>query len=157
MTIWDIRSKYIEQIRTLPERLDEMVAGLSEDQLETTYGEGKWSIRILVHHLADSHANALARFKWLLTEDNTAVKVYDQEAWAALPDYQMPIEPSLAMLRGLQERWAYLLSKVPENAWKRTVQHPEDGEYSLDSLLEAYAGHGEKHLGHIRQALRRLK
>lgn len=156
MTIWDIRSKYIEQIRTLPERLEELVADLDDGRLETTYGEGKWSIRILVHHLADSHANALARFKWLLTDDNTTLKVYDQEAWAAMPDYQMPLEPSLAMLRGLHERWAYLLSKAPESAWSHKVQHPEDGEYTLDSLLEAYAGHGEKHLGHIKQALSRM-
>ncbi|HOP07320.1 MAG TPA: putative metal-dependent hydrolase [candidate division Zixibacteria bacterium] len=156
MTIWDIRSKFIEQIRTLPERLDEMVAGLDGRKLDTTYGEGKWSIRTLVHHLADSHINGFARFKWLLTEDNTILKTYNQDDWAALPDYEMPIEPSLAIIRGLHERWAYLLSNTSADVWTRTVQHPEDGEYTLDSLLEAYALHGEKHLGHIKQALARL-
>jgi len=143
------RRNLINRLRVLPLDLEETVSGLSDEQLDTPYGDGKWTIRELVHHLAESHMNGFARFKWLLTEDNTTLKVYDQEDWVDLPDSRMPLESSLAILRGLHQRWAYLLELVDESLWTKTAHHPEDGEYTLEQLLEAYAGHGEKHLGHI--------
>ncbi len=150
------REKCIKQIRELPEKLEAIVVGLSDETLNTTYGEGKWTVRQVVHHLADSHINAVARFRKPLTEDNPTLAVYNEKEWAKLPDIKLPIEPSLQILRGLHLRWSTLLSALDGTVWDRTAQHPEDGEYKLWQLLKVYAEHGEKHLGHIRIVTDRL-
>lgn len=115
------RTAMINQIRMLPTKLEDAVRRLNDAQLDTPYGEGKWTLRQVVHHLADSHINALSRFKLVLTEDNPIIKPYRQEQWATLPDsLKQPLEPSLQILRGLHYRWSALLENVPESAWQRT-------------------------------------
>ena len=131
------------------------MTGLSDAQLDTPYGEGKWTIRQVVHHLADSHINAIIRFKKLLTENNPTLSTYEQDEFAKLPDITLPLEPSFEILRGLHQRWAVMLEGLDGSAWGRTAQHPEDGEYTLDSLLQVYAEHGVKHIGHIKGLLDR--
>lgn len=149
------RNDYIKQIRWLPSALEQAVAGLSDKQLDTPYGEGKWTVRQVVHHLADSHINGIIRFKKLLTEENPILSTYEQDEFAKLPDMNLPLEPSFEILRGLHERWAVMLEGLDESAFGKTAQHPEDGEYTLDSLLKVYAEHGVKHIGHIQGPLNR--
>ena len=144
------RQELIGQIRQLPQSLADLVGKLSDEQLDTPYGEGKWTIRQVVHHLADSHCNGLARFRWVLTEEYPTLKPYDQDRWARLVDARtLPLEPSLAILRGLHERWVILLESLSEDSWFRKGNHPEEGDVSIEDLLVAYANHGIKHLGHI--------
>ncbi len=144
------REQSIKKIEALPALLEEAVRGLSDRQLDTPYREGGWTVRQVVHHLADSHINALVRMKLILTENRPTLKPYDQDAWSKLPDSHLPIAPSLSILRGLHERWATLLRSIPEEAWSRVAVHPEAGEMTPDRLLSMYSGHGEKHVGHIR-------
>jgi hypothetical protein len=142
--------KKIERIRALPSVLEEAVKGLNDRQLDTPYREGGWTVRQVVHHLADAHMNAFVRMKLILTEERPAIKPYDQNAWAALPDSAaMPIGVSMEILKGLHDRWALLLDRVKEDEWKRTAVHPERGEVTLEGQLTVYAGHGDKHVGHI--------
>jgi len=144
------RREKIEAIRKLPDELEAIVQGLDNRQLDTPYRAGGWTVRQVVHHLADSHMNAFIRLKLIVTEDNPTLKPYDQDAWAALPDGKsLPIAGSLSLLRGLHERWAALLQSLPEDAFQRTAQHPERGSVTLESQLVTYAGHGRKHVGHI--------
>lgn len=144
------RSEKINRIRDLPSALENLVLDLDDAQLDTPYRDGGWTVRQVVHHLADSHLNGYARMKWILTEDRPALKTYEQDDWAKLPDYtELPIEPSLAILRGLHARWAMLLDRLPDSTWSRTAQHPEVGDVSLDDLLDLYARHGESHMGQI--------
>jgi uncharacterized damage-inducible protein DinB len=144
------RQEKIDKIRKLPAALEAAVRGMTDQQLDTPYREGGWTVRQVVHHLADSHMNAFVRMKLILTEERPTVKPYDQERWAELPDVQrMPIGSSLMMLQGLHERWCMLLERVPETAWSRAAVHPESGEMTLERLLTIYASHGEKHIGHI--------
>ncbi len=149
--------KKIEKIRALPAALEEALKGLNDKQLDTPYREGGWTVRQVVHHLADAHLNAFVRMKLILTEKRPAIKPYDQNAWAALPDTtEMPVGVSLEILRGLHDRWAMLLDRVPDDGWTRTGLHPERGEVTLEGQLTVYAGHGEKHVEHI-MGLRRMK
>lgn len=151
------RRKKIDMIRALPGEVEEIVKGLNDKQLDTPYREGGWTVRQVVHHLADAHMNAFVRMKLILTENKPALKPYDQDAWAAMPDTtEMPIGVSMEILRGLHDRWARLLERVPDAGWSRTGIYAERGELTLDHHLNVYSAHGAKHVGHIAQ-LRRAK
>lgn len=151
------RGRKIERIRDLPAALEEAVRGLNDKQLDTPYREGGWTVRQVVHHLADSHMNAFIRMKLTLAEENPHLKPYDQDVWATMPDAAgMPIGVSLEILRGLHDRWYHLLRGVADGGWVRTASHPERGSITLESQLQTYAGHGDKHVGHI-TGLRKAK
>lgn len=141
---------WIDEIKALPGRLRTAVMALSETQLDTPYRTGGWTIRQVVHHVADSHANALVRFKLALTEDNPTIKPYQEADWALLPDYRLPVEPALRMLEGLHLRWAAMLESMDDEQWNKTYFHPASGEKSpLRKALGMYAWHGNHHLAHI--------
>jgi uncharacterized damage-inducible protein DinB len=144
------RREMIARLRELPARLEAAVGGLSDAQLDEPEGEGEWSVRQVVHHLADANMNGFIRMKLVLTEEKPILKPYDQEKWAQLPDTtRVPIELSLEILRGLHERWSALLEGLPESAWQRSGVHLENGLQTLDDLLFAFVGHGENHLQQI--------
>jgi hypothetical protein len=144
------RAARIEQIRDLPSALHAALRGLTDEQLDTPYRPGGWTVRQVVHHLADSHMNAFVRMKLILTEDRPTLKPYDQNAWALLPDSSTaPLGASLALLDGLHARWTIVLTGVREEQWGRSARHPETGELTLEGLLQTYSAHCAKHLGHI--------
>ena len=143
------RNSKITEIRDAPPIIRAAVQGLNDEQLDTPYRDGGWTVRQVVHHIADSHANAYLRFRWLATEDYPTIKTYDQDVWAALPDSQLPVTSSLKLIEGLHERWAAFLELLPDEAWSRRGMHPERGEVSLDDLLNIYADHGAHHAGQI--------
>ncbi len=144
------RLEKIASIRNLPVVLEASIEGLGDPQLDIPYRSGGWTVRQVVHHLADSHLNAFIRMKLILTEEKPTLKPYDQDEWAKLPDASMPIGSSLAIIRGLHERWVSLLEAVPESSWNRSALHPEIGEVTLESLLLTYAGHGQNHVQQIK-------
>ena len=146
----------VDRLRILPDLVAKAVRGLNDEQLDTPYGEGKWTVRQVVHHLADSHANANARFKLTMTEDRPNLQTYDQDRWATLGDMNLPLEPSLEILRGIHRRWASLLGSLPTEAWNREADHREDGVYTLRSLVTVYAEHGEKHVKQITDLRQRM-
>jgi hypothetical protein len=144
------RKEMINQIRHLPLKVESAVIGLSDSQLNTPYGEGKWTVRQVVHHLADSHLNAFTRFKLTLTENKPTLRPYDQDEWAKTYDTkEAPIQSSILILKGLHERWSDLLDRVPESSWSRPAYHPENGDLVLDDLLRIYSHHGDKHVESI--------
>jgi len=103
----------------------------------------------VVHHLADSHMNAVVRTKLILTEDGPPLKGYNQDDWAQLPDTRLPIRPSLDLLKGLHERWTRLLQSITEEQWVRTGMHSESGQITLENILNTYSRHGENHVAQI--------
>lgn len=142
-------------IGELPKKLKLLTENLREEQLSLPYRPGGWTVRQVVHHLADSHLNSIIRFKLALTEDTPTIKPYDEAAWANLRDTAItPIEVSVRMLEAIHLRWINLLDGFTEADWQKKVFHPErKAEMKLDEFLGLYAWHGEHHLAHIRLAL----
>jgi hypothetical protein len=153
----DTRAAHIQTLRLLPERLKAAVSGLDSDQLETPYREGGWTLRQVVHHVADSHANAYVRFKLALTEDWPTIKPYEQAAWANLFDSQaLPVKVSLDMLVPLHLRWVTLLESLSEEDFQRGYVHPENGRQNLAQVLAMYKWHSDHHTAHITNLRQRM-
>jgi len=151
------RRTFIQQIAEAPGKLCAAVAGLNEGQLDTPYREGGWTVRQVVHHLADSHLNAFVRFKLALTENEPPVKPYDQQRWAELPDAKAaPVEPSLMLFESLHKRFTGLLTSMSAADFERTMNHPEQGIVKLERYLSLYAWHGRHHIAHITSLRERM-
>ncbi len=150
----DPRAEAIEKIRRLPQQLEELISGLSPQQLTAKPLPNEWTVAQNVHHIADSHINSYVRCKLMATEDNPTLKPYDEGAWALLSDGSSPdLSDSLALLKALHARWAQFWDNLPEDAWQRTGQHPESGPVTLARQLDLYVQHGEAHLDQIRRTL----
>ena len=146
----DDRREAIDQIATLPEKLQAAVEGLTDVQLDTPYRPGGWTVRQVVHHVADSHINAYARFRLALTEDGPTIKPYKEARWAELPDAgTAPVTLSLDLLSALHDRWVRLLRSLEDEAWERVWHNPETGTLALGEALIHYAWHGRHHMAHI--------
>lgn len=144
------RAVCVAQIGEMPARLFVAAAGLTPAQLDTPYRPGGWTVRQLVHHIADSHMNAFARFKLTLTENEPTIKTYQEALWAELADTKTPpIEPSLAIIENLHRRWVILLRSLGPADWPRKFRHPEWGSATVDFLLAQYSWHGRHHVAHI--------
>jgi hypothetical protein len=123
----DIIEGWIMEIEKAPALLREAVKGLSEDQLDTPYRPGGWTVRQVVHHLADSHINSYIRFKLALTENNPTIRPYDEAKWAELGDSRQPVGISLMLLEALHVRWVILLRSLLPEDYERTFYHPDSG------------------------------
>ena len=144
-----IRNAQIKTLRELPERLRAAVHGLSDAQLDTPYRPGGWTVRQVVHHVPDSHANCYVRFKLALTEDWPTIKPYDEAAWAKLADSRMPVDASLAFTEALHGRWVALLESMTEEDFEKGYAHPEKGRQTLATVLAIYDWHSRHHTAHI--------
>ena len=148
--------KWISDIEALPADLRKTVQGLTDAQLDTRYRPGGWTIRQVIHHLPDSHLNSFIRFKWALTEDEPHIKPYFEDRWAQLPDYSLaPVSASLDLLEALHRRWVVLLRSLTRQDLDRQFIHPESGPANLAETIGAYAWHGQHHLTHIQDTIRR--
>ena len=144
------RATDVADIAALPQKIRAAVAGLDDRQLDTPYRPEGWTVRQLVHHVADSHMNALVRLKLALTEAQPTIKPYDENAWATLADMRLPIDPSLAVIDGLHRRWDALNAVLKDADYGRTFVHPEHGKtFTLDWLLQNYGWHSRHHVAHI--------
>ncbi|MGY6522978.1 MAG: YfiT family bacillithiol transferase [Mongoliitalea sp.] len=143
---------WIATIKEFPALLEAEVQDLIEEQLNTPYRDGGWTVRQVVHHLADSHMNSFCRFKLALTEENPTVKPYHEELWAELPDGKSaPIADSLAIIRAVHRRWVVLMRSMNIEDFQKTFYHPERQQsIALDFNVALYAWHCRHHLSHIR-------
>ena len=152
------RQGWVAEIAACPANLRAAVYGLDKHQLATPYRPDGWTVWQLVHHVADSHMNALVRFKLALTENHPTIKPYDEVAWAKLPDTERtPIEVSLALTETLHARWVNLMEAMSDADWQRTYHHPEGRrDFRLEQVVSSYAWHCRHHTAHI-TALRQRK
>ncbi len=147
-----MRQAAIDDIAATPGKVRAAVARLSDAQLDTPYREGGWTVRQVVHHVADSHMNAYVRCRLALTETQPTMKPYEEGAWANLEDARSaPVEVSLKLIEPLHERWVWLLRSVKTEDYARTLLHPDFGVKNLDWLLFLYSWHGKHHTAHITQ------
>ncbi|MEL6616977.1 MAG: YfiT family bacillithiol transferase [Bacteroidota bacterium] len=147
---------WIGEIAALPAQMRAAARGLTDGQLDTPYRPGGWTLRQVIHHVPDSHLNAVLRFKLALTQDRPTINPYNEAAWAELGDVPVtPVETSLDLLAALHARWVALLSSLAPEAWDRTYLHPDDGEISLRRVPGIYAWHGRHHLAHLTTTIER--
>lgn len=149
------RAEAIAAVEAAPSRIRAAVSGMSDDQLDTPYRPGGWTVRQLVHHVADSHMNAYCRLKLTLTEDVPTIRTYEQALWAELADSELPVQVSLDLLDAVHRRWVVLLRSMTEQDWERRLDHPEVGAMGVDQLLALYAWHGKHHAAHIAELVKR--
>jgi hypothetical protein len=151
------RSAAIESIRQLPRNLRAAVADFSEQQLDTPYRPGGWTVRQLVHHVADSHINAYVRVRLALTEDWPTISDYQETRWAELEDARTAaVSTSLDLLQALHARWVPLFASLTEPEWRRGYIHPANGRQSVEQVAMLYDWHGRHHTAHITQLATRM-
>lgn len=152
-----IRAAHIQTLRLLPERLKAAVADMDDSMLDTPYREEGWTVRQVVHHVADSHTNAYVRMKLALTEDWPTIKPYDQDAWADLSDARwLPVQVSLDLIAALHVRWVSLLESLSDEGFRRGYVHPESGRQNLAQVLALYDWHSRHHTAHITNLRQRM-
>ena len=146
----EMRASAVDAIATLPAQLGAAIAGWNDEQLDTPYRPGGWTVRQLIHHIADSHGQSSTRLRKALTEDSPTIQAYDEKLWAELPDdREAPVAFSLALLNGTHARWAFLQHRLSPEQWQRTFVHPESGTWTIDAVTQLYAWHSRHHLAHI--------
>jgi hypothetical protein len=148
---------WLNDIKFLPTSLENAIVNMDEAELNTPYREGGWTIKQVVHHVADSHMNAYIRFKLALTEQLPTIKPYEEKKWAELKDVEkLPPNISLTLLHALHSRWYEAIKDLSKEEWEsRKVFHPEHKkEISLWYLLGMYAWHGKHHVGHVKSKVK---
>lgn len=151
------RAASIRVYENVPSRMRDAVASLSDEQLDTPYREGGWTVRQLVHHVPDSHMNGYIRTCLALTEDVPTIKPYDETAWAELPYARTgAIELSLTMLDTVHARWLTVLTALDDTDFARRFRHPEHGERTLDWHVQLYAWHGPHHIAQVTRLRERM-
>ncbi|MEP3373826.1 MAG: YfiT family bacillithiol transferase [Maribacter dokdonensis] len=151
-------SKWIEVLETLPKRLSALVDNFSETQLDTPYREGGWTVRQVVHHMADSHHHSYTRFKWALTENRPLIKVYQEKEWSNLIDARTaPISLSLSYLTALHAKLVYLLKRLTPEDMENSYIHPDGNvNVSVAENIGKYAWHSNHHFAHIKSLADRM-
>ena len=152
-----LKRQLLEDIRMLPSNLEYAIHNLDALQFDLPYRPEGWTVKQLIHHIADSHIMAYTRFKLALTEENPVIKPYEQNAWASLPDSNLPVNVSLTLLHALHARWYQLMNELTEQQWQRAIWHPEREELlTLWQLLKSYSWHGRHHTAHITKLRERM-
>ncbi|MCW5911895.1 MAG: putative metal-dependent hydrolase [Cyclobacteriaceae bacterium] len=147
----------LDQIRALPAKLEAAIAGLSDSQLDTPYREGGWTVRQVVHHVADSHMNAYIRIKWTITEDTPTIKSYFEKLWAETPETMLSPVVSLSLIRPLHHKFALLLEQLSADQLQKEFLHPETQKHvAIHNMIALYAWHGAHHTAHITQLRKRM-
>lgn len=152
VTLEDIQ-EWLKQIESYTARLRETVDSLNGEELSKTYRDGSWNVRQLVHHITDSQLNMFQRLKLALTDDNPTVPNFIQDEWAVQPDTELPVEPSIRILEGINERIVALGNSLTKDQLKRTFTHEINGKITVATKVAKLAWHEEHHLAHIKNAL----
>ncbi len=150
------RAKLIGELAQVPAQLKQAVVNLNDEQLDTPYRPDGWTVRQVVHHLADASINQYTRFKLALTEDNPTIKAFEEDRWAELTDSKLPIASSIALVDGLYDRWNTFLRGMTAEDFSRTFVHPVNGRMDLNLLLAICVWHGQHHIAHITSLRKRM-
>lgn len=151
------RAGMIDEIERFPSRLRNTVENFTDEQLDTPYRNGGWTVRQVVHHVPDSHLNGYVRFKLAVTEEVPTVRAYEEQIWAELPEARTgDIELSLPILESLHQRWVAFLRNLGPDHFARTLKYSDGRVMTVDELLCIYSWHGAHHLAHITGLMQRL-
>jgi uncharacterized damage-inducible protein DinB len=145
----ELRNSWIEDVSRISPILRQTVQNLSPEQLLLQYRPGSWTVRQVVHHMADNDMNAFIRFKRALTEDNPNASSYREDLWAELSDYETPVETSLVLLEAIHDRFTAILRTLHPSDFQRAFTSPTHGVMSLDAALQRFSWHGRHHIAQI--------
>ncbi|MCX2573782.1 YfiT family bacillithiol transferase [Pedobacter sandarakinus] len=147
--------QWIGEIAELPAQIAQATGSQNAEALNQVYRPGGWTLRQVVHHLADSHMNAYIRSKLIVTEDHPTIRPYNEALWAETKEAKTgDIQMSVELLKSIHNRWVMFLKNLPLEDYSRTYFHPAAGKsFSFAYLLGMYAWHGKHHLAHITQTL----
>jgi DinB superfamily len=149
----DERTRLLNRYRAGAAAVADAVEGATDEELDRVPpGEGEWSGRQVVHHLADSESMAYIRLRRLIAEDEPVIQGYDEPEWARRLHYDRPIGGSLAVMTAVRTASLDLLLALRDDEWSRTGTHTESGPYSVEGWLRTYAGHPHEHADQIRRA-----
>jgi hypothetical protein len=154
----ELIKEWIDIIIALPAQMELAVKGLNDEQLDTPYRDGGWTVRQVVHHVGDSHMNAYIRFKLALTEDNPTIRPYHEELWAELADSKYgTLEDTLVLLKVLHSKWSHVIQNMTDEEWERVFTHPQyNRTTSLKFNLGLYAWHSLHHVAHVTSLRERM-
>jgi hypothetical protein len=147
-------SNYTEAVakfRQGPALLDKALAGVSEPEATFVPAPGKWNIRQIVRHLADTEIVAGMRMRQIIAEDKPTLVPFNQDAWAIQLGYEnADALDSLERFRSLRDDTASVLEALPPAAFDRVGVHPERGTKTLLEWVQLFGGHVERHAEQIR-------
>jgi hypothetical protein len=146
------RKKLVEQYRDGYAAIAEALLKITPEELDFKPGPGKWSVRDIIHHLADSEMTAAVRLRLLLAEDRPTLKGYDQDEFARRLFYDRPHETSLELFKYARASTVEILDRLTPAEWVREGIHTEAGPYGVESWLKTYSQHAHKHARQIRVA-----
>ena len=146
------RKKLVELYRGGYAAVAEALVKITPDELDFKPAPGKWSVREIVHHLADSEVTAAVRLRLLLAEDRPTIRGYDQDEFARRLYYDRPHEVSLELFHLARQSTAEILDRLTPAEWGREGTHTEVGRYGVEDWLKTYSEHAHKHARQIRVA-----
>jgi uncharacterized damage-inducible protein DinB len=143
------RQRWLQELTSAPTRLREVTVGLSSEQIDTPYRTNGWTVRQIIHHLAENDLVAYTRFKFALTEDNPVIQPMAEDLWANLPDSAVSMKSSLVLFELIHERWVALISGLRPDELQRTYVHSVTGPMELQKAMGLYAWHAKHHTAQI--------
>jgi hypothetical protein len=146
------RNELVAQYRDGYAAVAEALLRIRPEELDARPGPGRWTVREIIHHLADSEMTSAVRLRRLLAEDRPAIQGYDQDEFARRLHYERPHETSLELFKYVRASTAELLDCLDAADWLREGTHSEVGRYSVETWLQIYAEHAHKHARQIRAA-----
>lgn len=147
----DERARLIAKYRDGYRAVAESVDGITEEELDRG-GDGEWTPRQIVHHVADAEIVGAQRLRRLLVEPAFVIEGYDEKAFAERLTSDRPIRPSLEAMRWVRETTAQLLDRMADADWKIVGTHSESGRFGTEDWLRLYAAHGHDHAAQITRA-----
>jgi uncharacterized damage-inducible protein DinB len=145
----------VQSMREAPDALKKLLDGISDALAKNPPAPGKWSVRQIMAHLADSELVAGYRYRSILgAEDGSPIPAYDQDRWAKAENYNdIPLADSLSSFSALRQMNLRLLESLPASAWDKYGLHAERGRESIRDLVQLVAGHDLNHIAQIRKIL----
>jgi len=131
---------------------------LSNEDLDRSYAAGKWSIRFIMHHLADAEAVLSERIRRTISEPRPVLWAFDQDKWATNLDYsQMPLRVSREIYQATRAGIIHLATQHYERSGELEFIHSETGVRTLQDEFDKVAAHNQHHLDQIAAALKRME
>ena len=146
----DARRQLIEKYKNGHRVVTEALKGLNDRDFDIRL-PGKWSIREIVHHLADSEMLAAVRLRRLVAEDRPGIRATDVGGYVRRLFYDRPVQTSLELFRVVRASTTEILERMTDADWAREGVHSETGRFTAEKWLEVFSQHADTHAEQIKR------